>query len=349
MRRYGGLPVRGELEANAVGNADLGAAVTLKARLEELLSTTPEENTRRRNTLQAALNAGESENDIAAALDRLIEAREQRANSLAATGRPDLAKAERDEIALLRNLLGGPEGGAAADQPSGFAARIARQVSRKQLIFGGTAVVALAAAALYLLRPWGADRDTLQGSETKITVFKDDHTLGNPNAPITLLEYASPSCPHCAHFAIEDMPKIKRDLIDTGKVFYIFRVFPIHAPDGAVEGIARCLPSQRYFPYMERMFRNLSQWYSGETTDVHGAILQLAGVEGLSREQADRCISNQKVVDRINEIAQDAVATYQVNYTPFFVVDGVVVNVPPGKEPGETLLVRINSLLAMKE
>jgi protein-disulfide isomerase len=343
------LPAQGELEANAVRNADLGAAVTLKARLEELLSATPEENTRRRNTLQAALNAGESEDDTAAALGRLIEARELRAASLDATGRPDLAKAERDEIALLRNLFGGPEGSAAAGQPSGFAARIARQVSRKQLIFGAAAVVAVAAAALFLVRPWDEGSDTQPGTGTKITVLKDDHTLGNPNAPITLLEYASPSCPHCAHFAIEDMPQIKKDLIDTGKVFYIFRVFPIHAPDGAVEGIARCLPSQRYFPYMERMFRNMSQWYSGETTDVHGAIVQLAAAEGISREQADRCISNQKVVDRINEIAQDAVATYQVNYTPFFVVDGVVINVPPGEEAGKALRIRINALLTMKE
>lgn len=346
MRRYGGLPAPGGAGGNAGTQQVHGAEMTLKAKLEQALEATPVDNTRRRDTLRAAVNAGPSDADMEAALRRLIEAREQRAASLVSSGQPDLAKAEREEIAVLSELLerpGAPAGGATRSGVGRL------KLSRVQLIYGGIAVLALAAVVFFLLRPSGESTGTTSAADAKITVFKDDRTLGNPNAPVTLLEYASPSCPHCAQFALDEMPSIKKDLIDTGKVFYIFRVFPIHPPDGAVEGIARCLPPGRYFPYMERMYRALSQWYSADTKDVRGAIEQLASEQGLSREQADRCMADQRVLDRTNEVAQDAAGRYQVDRTPFFIVNGAVVNIPPGQEAGSVLRVRINSLLGADE
>lgn len=322
--------------------------MTLKDRLSAALNETSPENTYRRDTLRAALSAGDTDAEIEAALSRLLIAREQKAVTLEKSGQPDAAKAERDEIAVLQRLLGSPEiaeAGTSGRPTQSASKRSGPLITRTQWILGAVAAAVVAIALIVLLNPFGQSEDTVPTSGQKITLFKDDHTLGNPKAPITLLEYAAPMCPHCAHFAIEDFPAFKHDYIDTGKVFYVFRVFPIGAPDGAVEAIARCLPPERYFPYMEMMFRQQPQWDPEyQIKDVEGAIIRLAASEGLSPERVKQCMNDSGQQERINQVAQDAQLRYQLEGTPTFVMDGQVVNIPPGQKPIDVLRLRINSL-----
>jgi protein-disulfide isomerase len=320
--------------------------MTLKDRLTEALNATPAENTHRRDILNAALNAGETDKEIGAALSRLIDAREQKAAQLEKNGQTGQAKAERDEAAALR-LLADPGAAQTASGPAAApAGKKGPMFTRLQMILGGVAVVALGVALWQALKPADeVDLSQPQGAQ-QITVFKDDHTMGNPNAPIKLLEYAAPMCPHCARFAADEFPAFKREFIDTGRVFYIFRVYPLGGPDGAIEAIARCLPKERYFPYMEMMFREQPQWDPDgyQIPDVQGAIVKLAANEGLSEEKAKACMSNRAALERVNEIGQDAQIRYQIQGTPTFVMNGQVMNFPGDRTISEVLRLRINSL-----
>jgi protein-disulfide isomerase len=319
-------------------------AMTLKDRLTEALNATPAENTHRRDILNAALNAGETDAEIGAALARLIDAREQKAVQLEKNGQTIQAKAERDEAAALRLLAG--QGSAGAPTKTGPGKSGGFALTRLQMIIGGVAIVAVAAAVGVAL--WPEEKvDLTQQAAAQIAVFPDDHTMGNPNAPIKILEYAAPMCPICATFTIEEFPTFKREFIDTGRVFYIFRVYPLGSPDGAVESIARCLPKERYFPYMEMMFREQAQWDPDghQIADVPGSIIKLAAREGLSPEKAKACMANRTTLERVNEIAQDAQIRYQIEGTPTFIMNGQVVNFPPTSQTRlEVLRLRINSL-----
>ena len=322
--------------------------MALKDRLNDALNETSPENTSRQETLRAVM-AGSgncSDSEIQAALARIISEREQKAASFSAAGQTDLAKAERTEIDVLRGFLrlAGPE---VAVQPkkakpaapaAAPAAAAAPLFSRTQMIIGGIAAVALAVIVFLLLRPSGDNGDALlaNGGPAKIAVLKDDRTIGNPKAPITMVEYAAPTCPHCAHFAMTVMPRIKQEYVDTGKVFYIFRNFPLSAADGAVEAIARlCLPADKYFEFIDLMFRNQPKWDPDgyQIADVGAAIKQMARVKGVSPEEADRCMTDRNEQERINQVAQDAVNRYNIQGTPTFVINGAVVPATEGTWP----------------
>lgn len=320
--------------------------MTLKDRLTEALNAT--DDTHRQDTLRAALNAGDTDAEMGEALDRLIESREQKAVAFDKSDQPEMAAIAREEAAALR-LLRTP-GGPASPQSrtaTGATKTGSPVFTRRQMYIGGAALAVGLIALFVTFNPFAEKEDIgTPTSAEKIAVFKDDHVLGNPNAPITLLEYAAPMCPHCARFTMEEFPQLKREFIDTGKIRYIFRVFPLGAPDGAIEAIGRCLPPDRYFAYMEMMFRNQPQWDPDgyQIPDVAGAIIRLATNAGLSPERAKQCMSDQAVLDRINQNAQDAQIRYQVEGTPTFVMDGQVVNMPPGQKAIDVLRLRINSV-----
>lgn len=333
--------------------------MALKDRLIDALNETSPENTARVDTLRAVLDgAGNgSDAEVQAALARIIGEREQRAAAFSAAGQSDLAKAERVEIDTLRGFLrlSNPEVVVTPKKPNAAAptaapATTGPMFSRTQMIIGGVALVALAVIMYLLLRPSGENQEALTTTgPAKISVLQSDRTLGNPKAPITVVEYAAPTCPHCARFAMTIMPRIKQEYINTGKVFYIFRVFPLSAADGAVEGIARvCLPADKYFDFIDLMFRNQPKWDPDgyQIPDVGAAIKQLARVQGVSPEQADRCMTDKNEQERINQVAQDAINRYNVQGTPTFVINGAVVQATEATWP--ELKARFDSLLSKK-
>ena len=234
-----------------------------------------------------------------------------------------------------------------ADQPND--AGSSRLFSRTQKILAGIVVLVLAAASAYYFFGLPAKSSSAATVKSSITVFADDRTQGSPNAPITMLEYGAPICPHCAHFDMEVMPLIKKNYIDSGKVYYIFRVFPLSPIDGAVEGIARrCLPKDQYFGFIDFMFRHQPQWDpdGSQIADVHAALLQMAHVYGIAPEQADQCMTNKDEQDRINRVAQDGETKYNIQGTPTFVINGDVVQVEDATWPA--LKARFDALLANK-
>ncbi|MEO8300805.1 MAG: thioredoxin domain-containing protein [Rhizomicrobium sp.] len=220
-------------------------------------------------------------------------------------------------------------------------------MSRKIWIILGVVVALVAGGAWYFLGASGEAASRLASADNAVT--DHDMTMGNPKAKVVFIEYAAPMCPHCAHFNSEIMPEIKKSYIDTGKVFYVFRVFPIGAPDGVAEKLARCMSKAKYFPFMDQLFRRQQEWdpeYGVQ--DVRGAMLQQARMAGMSEAQFDACIADTKQDAVINQVASDGQAKYNITGTPTVVVNGA--NVSPGMVPSlEQMKTFLDNALAGKK
>lgn len=178
------------------------------------------------------------------------------------------------------------------------------------------------------------------------TVTPDDMTLGNPKAKVVLIEYAAPRCPHCAHFNEETFPPLKTNYIDTGKVLYVFRVLPLGAGDGVAEKLARCLPRDKYFSFMDRLFRTQREWNDEfGVTDVRGGLLKQAQASGMTEAQFDACLADTKRDAIINQVAQDGVDRYGLNSTPSLVINGVLT---PNVAEYDQLKIALDAALAGK-
>jgi protein-disulfide isomerase len=196
-----------------------------------------------------------------------------------------------------------------------------------------------------LLLPAVALAQTQMQSASGFEVSASDEVMGRADAPVTLIEYASPSCPFCARFHAEAFPAIKQKYIDSGKVRIVFRLFPLRAIDGDAEKLARC--ALDYFRFMDVLFRNQSKWdpeYG--ISDSRPPLLALAASSDLTAAQANNCINNTALDSRINAVAQEAESRYGVNGTPAFVIDGAVQ--PIGYRSPDELIKPLDDALAKK-
>jgi len=176
-------------------------------------------------------------------------------------------------------------------------------------------------------------------------VSASDEVLGKADAPVTLIQYASPSCPVCARFHADVFPAIERKYIDSGKVRLVFRLFALRAQDGDAEKLARCAPN--YFRFMDVLFRNQDKWDPEfGIGDSRPPLLALASSSGLSADKANACINDTSQDARINAIAQEAQSRYHVRGTPTFVIDGVVQ--PSGYQPADEFGRTLDAELAKK-
>jgi len=200
-------------------------------------------------------------------------------------------------------------------------------VSRKALIGIGLVVILVIIGigyAYYVMNTGGGD--SAVAGTPGFTLVPTDKTMGNPKAPVVLIEYGAPSCSICAYFFQNTFPQLKRNYIDTGKIFYVFRVFPLRELDGDAEKMARCLPEDKYFPFIDQLWRNQPKWDNAEypgIADPHAALVQEGRIAGMTAEQVDQCINNKSEDDRINKVAAEAEQRYSINATPTFILDGV--------------------------
>jgi protein-disulfide isomerase len=200
-------------------------------------------------------------------------------------------------------------------------------VSRKTLfvVLGLVVLIAAAGIGYYLTSSGPSEIATASGQGYE--VLPSDRTLGNPKSKVVLIEYAAHSCPVCAAFNEQTFPRLKANYIDTGKIFYVFRLFPLRADDGAAEKIARCLPEDKYFTFVDLLFRNQPKWdveYGVQPGEgVRAGLVLLGRIAGMSEQQVDQCMANKAEDDRINKIASDAEARYGITGTPTFILNGV--------------------------
>ena len=197
----------------------------------------------------------------------------------------------------------------------------------RRRMFSATATFALAGAAATVLAP-RMRAAKAQTAETDLATLAKpgpdgDVVLGSEKAPVTIIEYASMTCPHCAHFAEYTFPELQKRYIDTGKVRFIFREFPLDALAAAGFMLARCAGKDKFMPVVDTLFAKQREWM------VDKPIEPLRGISkqfGFTQQTFDECLANQKVLDGIQDVRDRAAAKLGVNSTPTFFVNGKRLN-----------------------
>jgi protein-disulfide isomerase len=147
-----------------------------------------------------------------------------------------------------------------------------------------------------------------------------ERSLGRADAKVVVIEYASLTCPHCASFHRDVLPEVKKKYIDTGKIRWVYRDFPLDGRATVAAMAARCAPKDRYFPFLDALFKSQEQW--ARAPDVHVALAPIARLAGLSQADYDACVKNEALVKAIANVANEAQAQFQVKSTPSFVSNG---------------------------
>jgi len=144
-------------------------------------------------------------------------------------------------------------------------------------------------------------------------------SLGKADAPVTIVEYASMTCPHCAHFHEKTLPELKTKYIDTGKARLIFREFPFDPRAEAGFMLARC-SKENYFPMVDVLFKQQQTWATGE--NPRDALLQISKLAGFTQERFEACLTDQKLLDDIRLVRSRASDEFKVDSTPTFFING---------------------------
>jgi protein-disulfide isomerase len=153
-------------------------------------------------------------------------------------------------------------------------------------------------------------------------VTDQDMTMGNPKAKVTLVEYASVACPHCARFNNDVFPAFKKKYIDTGKVYYVARESLTGSAPVAAAGflLARCAGKDKYFQVTDAIYRAQDQMFT--SGDVRGTLLRIAQSAGLSEDQFNNCITDPKAIKALNDRVEKTNTADKIEGTPTFIVNG---------------------------
>src|ERR1700726_3390438 len=169
-----------------------------------------------------------------------------------------------------------------------------------------------------------------------------DMALGPANASVTITEFASMTCPHCAAFNADVFPKIKAAYIDTGKVRYVFREFPLDIKAAAGSMLSRCIAKDnaaKYFAVTDMLFRQQNDWVLKNTTET---LTRIGKQAGLSQQQVEACLKDQALLDKIAADQKYASEVLKVDSTPTFFLNGEKIK---GETSFEEFDKRIKALL----
>ena len=144
--------------------------------------------------------------------------------------------------------------------------------------------------------------------------------LGDPKAPIKIVEYASLTCSHCATFHNDVFPRIKADYIDTGKARLVYRDFPLDRVALQAAVIARCGGADGFFGFVEVLFRTQKSW--ARSNDPIDALARIGRLGGLKREAIDACLADKTLVDSILAVRLHGEKEFGIGSTPTFIING---------------------------
>lgn len=200
-------------------------------------------------------------------------------------------------------------------------------ITRRELCQGVAAValaVSLPATAFAQAAQPPAPQKTVPDAELMKPAGLPDMVMGNDKATVTIIEYASMTCPHCAHFQETTFPELKKRYIDTGKVRYIFREFPLDNLAAAASMLARCAgetDKNKYFALIDTLFVQQRTWVVEKPI---APLMTIAKQAGFTEATFNACLSNQKVLDGIEAVRQRAANTFKVQSTPTLIVNGAM-------------------------
>jgi protein-disulfide isomerase len=199
------------------------------------------------------------------------------------------------------------------------------KITRREFCEGSAA--AALAAGWFGLSPFTglageAMAQTVSSAELLAPSPLGDMSMGADNAPVTIIEYASMTCGHCAHFAVTTLPELKKRYIDTGKARYILREFPLDPLAAAGFMLARCASKDdkaKYFALVDTLFHQQDIWVVQKPL---APLMTIAKQAGLSEQAFDQCLANQSMLDGIEEVRRRAAEKLGVSSTPTFFING---------------------------
>ena len=174
----------------------------------------------------------------------------------------------------------------------------------------------------------------------KIDIASDEIILGKNDAPVTIVEYASMTCPHCARFHNDILPTIKSEFIDKGQVRLVFRDFPVDNLALTAAVVARCAKPERYFPFVDALFASQDKWARDSNPML--ALSRIARLGGMSQAKFETCLKDQNITEKVLAQRLEADKTFGVRSTPTIIVNGDLYG---GGLPIDQLRAVINSKL----
>jgi len=147
-----------------------------------------------------------------------------------------------------------------------------------------------------------------------------ERSIGVMSAPVTMIEFASLTCPHCANFHRDVLPAIKKEYIDTGKVRLVYKDFPLDQVATAASMMARCAKPSQYFGLIGILYRNQTKW--SRSPDTRGALAGIGKLAGISQATFDACLKSQQVFDGVIKDKNEGEKKYKVQSTPTFIING---------------------------
>ena len=201
-------------------------------------------------------------------------------------------------------------------------------VTRRYVLIGTTALIAVLAGGGYEF--WNSpDTAAAQSGPSGEVPMADllvpgplgDEIQGQADAPVTIVEYASMTCPHCSHFHETTYPEMKKKYIDTGKVRFVFREFPLDPLALAASMLARCAGKDKYFPLIDAFFAQQKDWVVQKPLQPMFAIAKQAG---FTQQTFDQCLANHQLEQGLVGERTRATQKFNVNPTPTFFINGKV-------------------------
>jgi protein-disulfide isomerase len=204
------------------------------------------------------------------------------------------------------------------------------QLTKRQLLGGvaaATAILAVFSSAHAAVEVPQPDGEVDMAAVLKPGALPE-MVLGKEDAPVTIVEYMSMTCPHCAHFHTTTFDAIRKKYVDTGKVRFIIREFPFDPRAAAAFMLARCNPQkpeemstpEQYFAMVSMLFKQQQTWAAAD--DGRAALLQMAKLAGFTEDSFTKCLTNQKLLDEVNATRERGSKEFGVNATPTFLING---------------------------
>ena len=165
----------------------------------------------------------------------------------------------------------------------------------------------------------------ISANDNSILNIKDsDFVIGDDDAPITIIEYASMSCSHCADFHNNTLEDLKKEYIDTGKVKFVFRDFPFNYPALAGSMIMRCVPNDVRYDYMNALYKLQKNWVIRDPSKTKVELYKIMQSGGMKQEEFDACLGDINLENDLLEGVMNAQKEFNIRSTPSFIINGIL-------------------------
>ena len=161
--------------------------------------------------------------------------------------------------------------------------------------------------------------------ESALDINEKDFVIGNEDAKITIIEYASLSCSHCADFHVNTLETLKKEYIDTGKARMVFRDYPFNYPALLGSMVLRCIPENYRYDYMNALFKLQTDWVNKKNKKTIQELYKIMQSGGMTKDEYDACIYNTELENEILEGVMEAQNQFNIKSTPSFIINGKLI------------------------